>query len=141
MIKIESFLKNWRPISLLSVLYKLLSSAIAERLKTVLDKLVSKCQTGFIKGWYIGESTRLIYNIMNYTEVKNKNGLLLIDFEKAFDSISWKFMYNTLELLGFSESFIYWIKLMNTDLIASILQAGVKSDFFPLREDVNKEIQ
>ena len=126
-------LKNWRPISLLSVLYKLLSSAIAERLKTVLDKLVSKCQTGFIKGRFIGESTRLIYDIMNYTEVKNKNGLLmLIDFEKAFDSISWKFMYNILQLLGFSESFIRWIKLMNTDLNASILQAGVKSDCFPI---------
>ena len=132
MTKIENF-KNWRPISLLSVLYKMLSSAIAERLKTVLDKLVSKCQTGFIKGRYIGESTRLIYNIMNYTEVKNKNGLLmLIDFEKAFDSIFWKFMYNILQLFGFSESFICWIKLMNTDFNVSILQAVVKSDFFPI---------
>ena len=54
---------------------------------------------------------------------------MLIDFEKAFDSVSWKFMYNTLELLGFSESFICWIKLMNADLIAYILQAGVKSGF------------
>ena len=117
----------------MSVLYKLLSSAIAERLKTVLDKLVSKCQTGFIKGRYIGESTRLIYDIMNYTEIKNKNGLLmLIDFEKDFDSISWKFMYNILQLLGFSESYIRWIKLMNTDLNASILQVRVKSDFFPV---------
>ena len=41
-------------------------------------------------------------------------------------------MYNTLELLGFNESFISWIKLMNTNIIASILQVGVKSDFFPI---------
>ena len=41
-------------------------------------------------------------------------------------------MCNTLKLLGFSESFICWIKLMNTDLILSILQAGVKSDPFPI---------
>ena len=68
--KNREFFKNWRPISLFSVLYKMLSSAIAERLR----KLVSKCQTGFIKGRYIGESTRLIYDIMNYTEVKNKMG-------------------------------------------------------------------
>ena len=41
---------------------------------------------------------------MHYTESKNINGLLmLIDFEKAFDSISWKFMYKTLEFLGFGE--------------------------------------
>ena len=71
---------------------------------------------------------------MNYTEVKNKNGLLmLIDFEKAFDSISWKFLYNVLQLLGFSESFIHLIKLMNTYLNASIVQAEVKSDFFPIK--------
>ena len=67
MTKIENFFKNWYPISLLSVLYKMLSSAIAERLKIILDKLVSKHQTGFNKGRYVGESTRLIYDIMNYT--------------------------------------------------------------------------
>ena len=55
---------------------------------------------------------------------------MLIDFEKAFNSISWKFMYNILQLFGFSESFIRWIKLMNTDFNASILQVRVKSDFF-----------
>ena len=57
---------------------------------------------------------------------------MLIDFEKAFDSISWKFMYNILQLFGFSESIIRWIKLINTDFNVSILQAGVKSDFFPI---------
>ena len=95
--KNREFLNNWRPISLLSILYKLMASAIAERLKTVLDKLISDSQTGFIKGRYIGDSTRLIYDIMNFTEIRNKNELLmLIHFEKAFDSISGKFMYNTL---------------------------------------------
>ena len=108
-----------------------MASAIAERLKTVLDKLISKSQTGFIKGRYIGGSIRLIYDIMNFTEIRNKNGLLmLIDFEKAFDSISWKFMYNTFEFLGFGKEFIRWIKLINTNFVASILQVGVKSNFF-----------
>ena len=41
-------------------------------------------------------------------------------------------MYNILQLLGFSETFMHWIKLMNTDLNASILKARVKSDFFPI---------
>ena len=40
------------------------------------------------------------YDIMEYLENKQQPGLLmLIDFEKAFDSISWKFMYNVLEFL------------------------------------------
>ena len=63
-------LKNWRPISLLSVVYKLASSAIANRIKKVLDSIVSKTQSGFIEGRYIGESTRLIHDIMSYTEKK-----------------------------------------------------------------------
>ena len=76
-----NFLKNWCPISLLSVLYKLMSSSITERLKTILGKLMSKSETVFIKGRYIGDSTRLIYDIMNFTEISNKSGLLmLIDF-------------------------------------------------------------
>ena len=49
---------------------------------------------GFIKGSFISESTRLVHNIMNYTEKKNLDGLImLIDCEKAFDLVSWKFIF------------------------------------------------
>ena len=88
--KPKQFLKNWRPLTLLDTVYKIASGAIANRTKGVLDKLINKDQTGFIKGRYIGENTRLIYDLMNYTEQNNIPGLmLLIDFEKAFDSLSW----------------------------------------------------
>ena len=61
----------------------MVTSAIASRLKKVLPDLISHCQTGFIKGRFIGESTRLVYDIMNYTEKRQNAGLLmLIDFEK-----------------------------------------------------------
>ena len=54
-------------------------------MKTVLDILISKDQTGFIKGRFIGESTRLLYDILKYAEDNNLSGLLMtIDFEKAF---------------------------------------------------------
>ena len=92
--KPKQFLKNWRPISLLNVIYKIASGCIAERIKKILDKLISKDQTGFIKGRFIGENIRIIYDVMNYTERNSIPGLLmLIDFEKAFDSISWDFIY------------------------------------------------
>ena len=68
--------------------------------------LISTSQTGFIKGRFIGESTRLVYDIMNYTEQKNLDGLImLIDFKKAFDSVSWKFMYKVLRCYNFNENF------------------------------------
>ena len=127
-------LKNWRPISLTSVLYKMATSAIASRLKKVLPDLISNCQTGFTKGRFIGESTRLVYDIMNYTEKKQKTGLLmLIDFEKAFDSISWKFMYKVLNHYNFSSEFIKWINIFNTEITATVLQVGFLSDFFPIK--------
>ena len=76
-------------MTLLDVVYKIASSAIANRLKLVLDEIIDKDQTGFLKGRYIGENTRLIYDLMNYIEQNNIPGLLLlIDFEKAFDCVS-----------------------------------------------------
>ena len=45
-----------------------MAGCIANIIKTVLDKILSKDHTGFIKGRYIGENTRLIYDIMQYTE-------------------------------------------------------------------------
>ena len=57
-------LPNWRPITLLNVDYKIASKTIAKRLEAVLPALVHTDQTGFITGRYIGESIRLINNII-----------------------------------------------------------------------------
>ena len=122
-------LKNWRPISLLCTTYKLASSVIATRMKPYIDQIVSKSQTGFLTGRNISESTRLIYDIMHYTEEKNMKGvLLLVDFAKAFDSISWPFIYKILLYYGFDNSLIKWIKLFNCDIVARINQSGFLSD-------------
>ena len=59
-------------------------------LKTVLDILIDKNQTGFIKGTYKGENIRIVYDVMKYTEISVIPDLLvLINLEKAFDSIFW----------------------------------------------------
>ena len=85
--KPRQFLKNWRPILLLSVVYKIASSALAARLRTVLHNL--NLQSGFMSNRFIGENTRLIYDIIQYANSNQIPGLLmLIDFQKAFDSVS-----------------------------------------------------
>ena len=67
---------------------------------------------------------------MHYTEKAQIPGLLiLIDFQKAFDSISWNFIYKTLSFLGFSNEFLRWIKLFNTDIKATVLQSGFMCEF------------
>ena len=64
-------LKNWRPISLLNVVYKMASAAIANRLKLTLDNLIHENQKGFISGRFIGENILLIYDVL--FETKNWN--------------------------------------------------------------------
>ena len=126
--KPREFLNNWRPISLLSVLYKLASAAIAERLKSVLPDLISKTQNGFLKGRFIGDCTRLVYDIMEYLEHNNLTGqLMLVDFQKAFDSVSWSFLKRVLKMYNFGDEFCKWINIFNTDIEAFILQSGFLS--------------
>ena len=66
--KPKKFLKNWRPVTLLNVLYKLTSGSIANRMKHILDHIISSDQTGFLRDRLIGENTRLVYDIMQYCE-------------------------------------------------------------------------
>ena len=128
--KSKEFLKNWRPITLLNSTYKLASSCIAERIKSVLSHLISNDQTGFIPGRYIGENCRLIYDILHFTEENDIAGiLLLIDFEKVFDSISWSFIYNTLKFFNFGESVIEWVKTFYKDITSAITQNCSLSEF------------
>ena len=124
-------MKNYRPISLLNCVYKIASGCIANRIKTTLNKLIHSDQIGFIAGRYIGENTRLLYDIMHTTEEKNLSGLLLlIDFEKAFDSISWKFINNVLKYFGFGESIISWVNLFYKNAMLSVNQGGNLSSVF-----------
>ena len=68
--KDRKLIQNWRPISLLCSIYKLASAVIANRLKPHLEYIISKSQSGFIKGRRIEESTRLVYDVMSYAENK-----------------------------------------------------------------------
>ena len=127
-------LKNWRPISLLNVTYKLASAVISNRLKTVLDKVIHKNQKGFIAGRFLGENVRLIYDVLFESKKQNIPGLLLsIDFEKAFDTVSWKFISKVLDYFNFGRSIKTWISLFQNGAESCILQNGFMSDFFYLK--------
>ena len=96
------FLKNWRPITLLNISYKIAAGSIANRLKTVLNKIIDFDPSGFVPGRFIGENASLLYDIIQYAEENNLPGLLLfIDFEKAFDSLSWNLLHKVLNYCNF----------------------------------------
>ena len=124
-------LTNYRPISLLNCVYKIASSSIANRIKSILTKLVNEDQTGFISGRYLGENTRLIYDIMHYAEENDMQALiLLVDFEKAFDSLSWKFIHNVLDFFQFGNSVKKWIHMFYKNAKLCINLGGNLSTFF-----------
>ena len=91
------------------------TKVIAKRIESLLPNLVHSDQTGFIKGRYIGQNIRLIIDIMEHTKSKNMPGILVsLDFQKAFDSLEWSFMMNTLDIFNFGTSIKRWITTFYT---------------------------
>ena len=132
-------LKNWRPISLLNTDYKILTKLLANRLQKVIPKIVSEDQSGYIKQRYIGENIRTILDIIEFTNYKENPGLMLfLDFEKAFDTISWSFLMKTLAYFNFGENFIKWISVLYNKPLACVSNNGYATDFFQLSRGVRQ---
>ena len=105
--KPKQFLKNWRQISLLNVDYKILSGVLAKRMKMVLPSVISSNQKGFMKNRYIGENTRLVYDIISELNCQDKSGIILLaDFEKAFDTLEWDYIKTVLTTYNFGPNFV-----------------------------------
>ena len=137
--KVRTILKNWRPISLLTVDYKLIAKCLAKRLEKVLPKIVSQSQYAYIKDCYIGENVRAVSDINDYLKNKKQTGIILqIDFEKAFDSVNWKFMDFVLNNFGFGETFKKWVKIMYSDISSAVLNNGNITKFFSLYKGVRQ---
>ena len=99
-------LKNWRPISLLNSDYKIFAKAMATRLQTVLPYIINTDQSGCIKGRSAHNNILSTIDIIKHVNNNKLPGLLaFIDYEKAFDSIKWSFMFKCLEELNFGKYF------------------------------------
>ena len=129
--KSNEYLKNWRPVSLLNVYYKIATKTIALRLEKILPNLIHPCQSGYVKGRFIGESFRLIADTMHFTKEKNIPGItVFLDFEKAFDSTEWNFIHKYLETFNFGLDLRQWIKVFYTDISSCVLNNGYASNHF-----------
>ena len=73
--------------------YKIISKALASRFKKVLPNLISPQQTTYVENRFIGESGRLIADIIEITDVLNEEGFLVIMYiESSFDSLDHSFV-------------------------------------------------
>ena len=133
--KDKTFLKNWRPLTLLNSIYKMVSGVIAERIRPTLDTIIHGDQKGFVAGRYIGEAIRSTYDIMQWANENHRVGLiLLIDFEKAYDSVSFAYIEKCLNFFNFGESIISWVSLLLNNFVSVINLCGNISNRF----DINR---
>jgi len=131
--KDKKLIKNWRPISLLNTDFKIVSRALAKRLKSVLPSLISSNQTAYVKDRFIGEGARLISDILDVTDSLNIGGYMVtIDFEKAFDSLNHTFLFETLKKMQFPDFFLDWIKILLNKQESCVINSGSTTKYFPL---------
>ena len=89
---------------------------LSARLQKVIDGIISQSQTAYIKSRFIGSNMKVICDLIDYCEKFQDSGILLsLDFEKAFDTITWDFMYRCLKKINFGDNFINWIKILYCD--------------------------
>lgn len=126
---------DYRPISLMNALMKLLTKVLARRLKRFMPSLLGQTQTTFIKGRHISDSILLANEVVHAIKTNKTSGVVFkIDFEKAFDRVQWGFVYEILEQMNFHHKWIKWIKgIFETTRISVLVNGAPTQEFSPNR--------
>ncbi|CAI5465299.1 unnamed protein product [Closterium sp. Yama58-4] len=122
-------IENYRPITLLSSVYKVLAWVVADRIKKVLHEVISTEQYGFLPGRRLSDAVGLVADVIEAAKHKDEDWyILLVDFKKAFDSVSRSFLFGVLEKMGFPHRSIRWIQGLHENTTTSLLINGWMGD-------------
>ena len=137
------YIPNRRPISLINEDTKIGSKSLARRVEKVLNSVIHFNQCAYVKDTIEDRSTfdplRSIEDIMQFTKIENVHGwLVAIDFQKAFDSVNWHFLYETLHCFRFGPSFIKWVKTFYCDITSCIMNNGYSRGYFEIERGVRQ---
>ena len=132
-------LKNWRPISLLNVDYKICFKAFSLRLARVLSSIISPDQTCSVPGRSIASNLALLRDTLDYIDRTGETGILVsLDQEKAFDRVNRSFLMTLLEHYGFGPSFCNCIRTLYNGAYMRILVNDFLSNPVPLHRGVRQ---
>ncbi|GJY10526.1 RNA-directed DNA polymerase, eukaryota, reverse transcriptase zinc-binding domain protein [Tanacetum coccineum] len=110
--------KEFRPITLIGTLYKIIAKILANRFVIILGDLVNEVQSAFVNNRQILDGPFMLNEIFQWCKKKRKHSMIFkVDFEKAYDSVRWDYLDDVLKSFGFGEK---W-RDSNIDTIVRVL--------------------
>ncbi|GJU97790.1 RNA-directed DNA polymerase, eukaryota [Tanacetum coccineum] len=125
------FVNDYRPISLIGSLYKVVTKILAIRLSSVLDSLISEVQSAFLPNRQILDGPFVINEVLSWCKHKRHQAMIFkVDFAKAYDSVRWDFLDDVLLSFGFGLKWRSWILGSLSSGKASVLVNGSPTSEF-----------
>lgn len=123
---------EFRPISRLNTVYKVISKLISIRLKAVLPRVISQAQSAFMPSHLLAENVLLATDLVKGYSNSNSEpkAMLKVDLKKAFDSVRWDFIIGIIRALSIPETFINWIYQCISTATFSVSINGASAGFF-----------
>ncbi|KAJ8000408.1 hypothetical protein DPEC_G00204510 [Dallia pectoralis] len=132
-------LRNWRPINLLSVAYKIMTKALTKRFQSHLPRVIAADQTCSIPERSINDNLLLVRDVILHSQERGSPlGLLSLDQEKAFDRVSHGFLQRVLKKMNFPQHLINWTNLCYQNISSRVLVNNILTDPFPIRSGVRQ---
>ncbi|KAL4280079.1 hypothetical protein GQ457_03G012010 [Hibiscus cannabinus] len=129
-----SHMKQFRPISLCTVVYKTCAKVLVNRLKSIMPVCISENQSAFVPGRMISDNILVAHELIHYLNSAkngpNKGAAVKLDMEKAYDRVEWHFLVDILTKMGFNEKWIELLMNCVTSVSYTIRVNGCISGYF-----------
>ncbi|GJU26768.1 RNA-directed DNA polymerase, eukaryota [Tanacetum coccineum] len=125
------YVTDYRPISLIGSVYKVITKVLANRLATVVSDLVSDTQSAFVANRQILDGPFILNEVLTWCKRKRKQAMIFkVDFAKAYDSVRWDYLMEVLQAFGFGPNWCKWVRGTLSSAMASVLINGSPSEEF-----------